>query len=330
MTRSICSQRGDSLRILPVPTRIESAEKEKSDRRRDRALRTFGDLLGGESEGDRIAYWDDMAVHYEPFYAYEEVLATFADEPGSKRTLLGLSERLTRRIAGEGAGQDYRARRISPSRRAEILGRYEGVAPDPLADEREAGRRRVFISYAAADAGYASRLYDSLASSLGSRYVAMDHRMAPGDDIGRRISDTIRRTDVVLAVIGPQWTPEGLPMLEIESAFQDRKRVIPVLVGGARMPQTTGLAHVVPARLTDSEWEFEIERLKRGIAYALAAEDDMHVSDATATATAPPSLRTEAQIAWALKGSMASFTLGVTVAIGVAGIIAGVLSLLLR
>lgn len=328
VTRSIRSQRGDSLRILPVPTRIENAEKEKRDRRRDRAFRTFGELLGGATERAQVAYWDDMAVHYEPFYAYEEVLAAFADEPGSERTLLGSSERLTCRIAGE----DYRARRISPSRRAEILGRYEGVAPGPLAGEEDADRRRVFISHAAPDARYASRLYDSLAGSLGSHDVAMDARMAPGDDIGRRVSDTIRRADVVLAVIGPHWTPAGQPMLELESAFRVGKRVIPVLVGGARMPRTdqlpmksATLTQLVPARLTDSDWEFEVDRLRQGVALALAAEDQMRMSE-LATTDRVRDLRTEARIAWAFRGSTAF----VAIAFGIAGLVAGLLSFLLR
>ena len=42
VARSVQAQRGDSLTILPVPTRIENAEKDKRDLRRERAMRQFG------------------------------------------------------------------------------------------------------------------------------------------------------------------------------------------------------------------------------------------------------------------------------------------------
>ena len=125
VARSVQAQRGDSLTILPVPTRIENAEKDKRDLRRERAMRQFGQLLHGTDQEERMAYWGDVAVLYEPYYAYEELMAAFRDEPGSAHSILASAEHLTRRIAG----RDLRAVRVNPQQRAAVLASYEGTAP---------------------------------------------------------------------------------------------------------------------------------------------------------------------------------------------------------
>jgi cellulose biosynthesis protein BcsQ len=91
------------IRVLPVPMRIDEGEKEKADfgralaRQRFEGLPTAAD--GGRlSAQENTAYWYGVEVPYRPFYAYEEVLATFADESGTNGTLLAAYERLTAAI----------------------------------------------------------------------------------------------------------------------------------------------------------------------------------------------------------------------------------------
>jgi hypothetical protein len=110
----------------------------------------------------------------------------------------------------------------------------------------------IFISYRRDDAGgYAGRLCDRLTARFGDDHVFMDiEDIQPGQNFVHSIESTIGRCDVVAAVIGPRW----LEMLaqraqaendfvrhEIATALARPITVIPVLVGGARMPEAAQL-----------------------------------------------------------------------------------------
>ena len=82
------------IRILPVPMRVDQAEKDKVDAGQGLAVRQFAGLPAGVSEQDREEYWSGVAVPYQPFYAYEETLAVFGDRPGSPTSLLASFERI--------------------------------------------------------------------------------------------------------------------------------------------------------------------------------------------------------------------------------------------
>jgi len=86
------------IRILPVPTRIDLAEKEKAERGTAHAKLRFKGLPAGLSERERDDYWAQVQIPYVAFYNYEEVLATFGDPPGLPRSLLAAYEQLTRHI----------------------------------------------------------------------------------------------------------------------------------------------------------------------------------------------------------------------------------------
>jgi MinD-like ATPase involved in chromosome partitioning or flagellar assembly/tetratricopeptide (TPR) repeat protein len=85
-----------NIRILPVPMRVDSAEKRKADAGRLVAMQRFAGLPADLTDDERAGYWAAMQVPYQAFYSYEETLATFADPPGSRTTLLSAYETLTR------------------------------------------------------------------------------------------------------------------------------------------------------------------------------------------------------------------------------------------
>jgi tetratricopeptide (TPR) repeat protein len=89
---------GRSIRILPVPMRIDPAEKEKMDAGLAMAARLFKGLPSGMSEPDRRKYWSAVEVPYRAFYAYEETLAVFGDSPGAPASLLSSFERLAAQV----------------------------------------------------------------------------------------------------------------------------------------------------------------------------------------------------------------------------------------
>jgi cellulose biosynthesis protein BcsQ len=65
-------------RILPLFTRTDVAEKYKLDVAREYVRQRFAQFLWHVESTQHEAYWAEAEVPYIPFYAYEEVLATFA------------------------------------------------------------------------------------------------------------------------------------------------------------------------------------------------------------------------------------------------------------
>jgi hypothetical protein len=90
--------RSRKIRILPVPMHVDDGEKEKLDAGRLLARRRFKGLPTGSTPGQVDQYWRSVEIPYKPYYAFEETLATFGDEPGSPTTLLAAFERLTHEI----------------------------------------------------------------------------------------------------------------------------------------------------------------------------------------------------------------------------------------
>src|SRR5688572_929352 len=104
----------------------------------------------------------------------------------------------------------------------------------------------VFVSYRREDsAPYAGRICDRLGGALGSEHVFMDVQdINPGMDFVQTIANTVGRCDVLIAVIGPRWVEslkaqgdeQDFVEYEIAAALDRGITIIPVLVGGARMP----------------------------------------------------------------------------------------------
>ena len=87
--------RDRNIRVLPVPMRIEDGEKEKLDIGRALARTKFEGFPAGMTPESSALYWAAVEVPYKPFYAFEETLATFGDDPGSPASLLSSFERIT-------------------------------------------------------------------------------------------------------------------------------------------------------------------------------------------------------------------------------------------
>lgn len=114
----------------------------------------------------------------------------------------------------------------------------------------------IFLSYRREDAsGWAGRLYEHLVRDWGPEHVFMDiDTIAPGEDFRKAIARTMDACDVVMVVIGPNWVnvrdqagrrrleQEGdTHRAEVVAALAADVRVIPVLVGGAAMPEPSEL-----------------------------------------------------------------------------------------
>lgn len=137
------TQQGQSeFRIFPVPTRVEKFEKERLELAREVAHERFNPLLPGhiENESERDQYWGSVEIFYEPFYAYEEMLAAFGDKPHQTNSLLASMERLTGYLTNN---EVTKLEPVAESDRQVVLGKYarqtkrREPAPTPASPEQK-------------------------------------------------------------------------------------------------------------------------------------------------------------------------------------------------
>lgn len=141
----------------------------------------------------------------------------------------------------------------------------------------------IFLSYRRDDsAGHAGRLQETLGKRFGSESVFRDLDAIPmGSDFVVMIDAAIRRAEVVLVVMGPRWAtigdeagrrrldnPNDFVRREVEAALAQDGWIIPVLVGGARMPPDEvlpaalkPLARRNAVELTDLRWSRDVHEL---------------------------------------------------------------------
>jgi hypothetical protein len=143
---------------------------------------------------------------------------------------------------------------------------------------------RIFVSYRRTDArGYAGWLSYCLEEEYGRDSVFRDvDSLEPGVPFMDAIEKWIRRSDVVLCLIGDQWAsisdPSGHRRLddprdpvraEVATALRRKgKTTIPVLLEGARMPMASELPEEIQAltdlnghEINDARWRDDFAKL---------------------------------------------------------------------
>lgn len=162
-----------------------------------------------------------------------------------------------------------------------------GASDSPSRPKMELAKRLIFLSYRRQDSsGHAGRLHDRLAAHFGSNQVFMDvDNIDPGEDFIEVIRNSVWASEVLLLVIGPQWAsvtskdggrrlddPNDFVRLEVASARERKIRLVPVLVGGARMPDARDLPHALrpiarlhAAEVTDVRFHADAAKLIEAI-----------------------------------------------------------------
>ncbi len=150
----------------------------------------------------------------------------------------------------------------------------------------------ISISYRRADSeAMTGRIFDRLAAHYGRESIFRDiDNIPPGIDFRVHINDMLRKTSILLAVIGPNWlgaTSDGSDRIrresdavrvEIETALRRRTPLIPVLIGMTVMPNSDQL----PPSLKDfafrnavrvdtgQDFDYHMDRLIRSMDAILA------------------------------------------------------------
>jgi hypothetical protein len=169
----------------------------------------------------------------------------------------------------------------------------------------------IVISYRREDTRWiVGRIFDRLVEHYGHNNIFMDIDAVPlGSDYRDQIRSTLQRSDILLAVIGPQWLAvqkeTGQPRLsdesdwvriEIEAALGKKIPVIPVLIDRARLPKPTELPEALrefayrQAADVDTGVDFQshMDRLIRSMDQLLERD-----GDATKLSARPKSSPTE-------------------------------------
>jgi len=147
------------------------------------------------------------------------------------------------------------------------------------------GRRGLFISYRRkVSAGWVGRLARDLGLNFREESIFYDLRsIKPGSDFSAAIYETIANSSCALVVIGPDWldvvddqgqrrlnNPDDYVRLEVSAILRQGIRVIPVLVGEAKMPSQDllpedlkPLALRQAIELRDARWDDDVKYLER-------------------------------------------------------------------
>ncbi len=115
---------------------------------------------------------------------------------------------------------------------------------------------RIFLSFRRADSkSFADNIYDALVQAFGRENILSDVQDIPfGVDFRDYLWDEIAKQDMVLVLIGRGWSavrddlgrkvienPADMVRMVIEIALQQKKMLIPILIGGASMPIATDI-----------------------------------------------------------------------------------------
>jgi hypothetical protein len=141
----------------------------------------------------------------------------------------------------------------------------------------------IFLSYRRGDTQWAARgIYDRLVDRYGRRNVFRDlDAIPPGARFRDYVEKKISESDVLILLIGKAWAsyademgrrrleqPRDPVRLEVEAALRLGLPIIPVRVEGAPMPTEGDLVPSIvdllefnAAEVSDSRWEYDVERL---------------------------------------------------------------------
>src|SRR4051794_16412761 len=141
----------------------------------------------------------------------------------------------------------------------------------------------VFMSYRRGDTQWAARgIYDRLVDRYGRQNVFRDlDAIPPGARFRDYVEVKISESDVFILLIGNGWAsyaddtgrrrlelPRDPVRLELEAALRLGLPIIPVRVEGAPMPTERDLVPSIidllefnAAEVTDSRWDYDVERL---------------------------------------------------------------------
>jgi len=278
--------------VLPVPMRIDEAEKDKADVGLAMAKSRF---VGNEPRrtgkyGDDD-YWNAVSIPYKPFYAFEETLAVFGDPPRAPLSLLGAYERLTHAITN---GQVQALAEIPEETRLLYKAAFLRPRQPPPGD--------IYLSYVPEDRMWA----DWIAAVLAPRGIQVQRSVNAGIAGGSTREDAERsaaaasRTIALLSAAYLQ-SPQAQGVWDAMGAADPvgtTRRLIPVRVGETRADQQFSERIVVD--LTRRDQATSTEELLKALGNPPKQAEHLNTPEPRFPRTIPP--------VWRVPTRNASFT----------------------
>jgi hypothetical protein len=222
-----------NIRVLPIPMRIEDGEKEKLDAGRALARMRFDGFPEGLTQEMSALYWGAVEVPYMPFYAFEETLATFGDDPGSPTSLLASFERITDSVTG---GQVTAMRPVAEALRLQYR--------DAFTRRQPTSSMQVFLSYAPEDRMWADWI-EAILTRAGFRVlprstVTTAGRADGGVAASGQAERELEAAPRAIAVLSSAYlySSDARSIWTVMSAADDaiaRRQLVPVKVSDVRI-----------------------------------------------------------------------------------------------
>ena len=223
--------RDRNIRVLPVPMRIEDGEKEKLDIGRALARMRFEGFPAGMTQEASALYWASVEVPYKPFYAFEEVLATFGDDPGSPASLLSAFERITDSVTD---GKITSMRPIADDVRLQYKEIFARRQPSALT--------QVYLSYAPEDRMWADWI-EAVLTRAGFRVIPRSTMAAaPAASVDLQAERELQNAPRAIAVLSSPYmhSPEARSVwkaLSAADAAGTHRQLVPVRVSDVRITE---------------------------------------------------------------------------------------------
>ena len=223
--------RDRNIRVLPVPMRIEDGEKEKLDIGRALARMRFEGFPAGLTQEASALYWASVEVPYKPFYAFEEILATFGDDPGSPASLLSSFERITDAVTD---GLVTSMRPIAEDLRL----RYKEV----FARRQPTTLTQVYLSYAPEDRMWADWI-EAVLTRAGFRVVPRSTMAtAPMASLDLQAERELQGAPRAIAILSSAYmhSPEARSVwkaLSVVDAAGTHRQLVPIRVSDVRITE---------------------------------------------------------------------------------------------
>lgn len=181
------------IRILPVPMRVEYGEQTKLANGQALARARFAGYPQGMEVQDARRYWGEVEIPYRLFYAYEEILATFGDDPHQTTSLLAAYERLTAAIT---EGQCGELPPIPEPQRRRVAAMFERKQSLESSD--------VFLCHGLQDRLWADWVADVLRKA-GYRAVKQGTALPPGPDVAGELAQAVRSAGCTVVLLSPSY-----------------------------------------------------------------------------------------------------------------------------
>jgi tetratricopeptide (TPR) repeat protein len=279
------------IQVLPVPMRIDEAEKDKADVGLSTARSRFGGLHEGMGEHEANDYWASVPIPYKPFYAFEETLAVFGDAPRSPTTLLGAYERLTTAIT------DGRVRALGAMSEETRL-TYKAAFIRP----RQPPPGDIYLSYVSEDRMWADWIAAVLAPR-GIRVLRPSSAAIAGGNTREEAERGAAASSRTIALLSAAYSqsPQAQGVWDAIATADPAgagRRLIPIRVGETRLDQPFAERTVVD--LTRRDQASATEELLKALGYPPKLANQLTGPEPRYPRTIPP--------VWRVPTRNASFT----------------------